>query len=315
MNAVAWTLPFDMPVRILRARLELLEVPWKNPPERALLTRRLWGALQTSLLHLGCTQDCMSEPAFEHGGLCRRGAACPVFWLYKPRSAEQKRHHASPLALRAAATSDNVLVARIACFGRHALGFLPLIQHALAASGQLGLEWESVKFPFRCRMENSVAGLLGELTAAPTPLEELSLEFTTPCQVTMLDLASVAANAAHDMSQWALCDSGQAVRLSKKGCDAESDAVGTRAAQAVGALHTIQSATSFRTLGTRRSHSNAGSIRMDGFTARMGLSGPLREAFPWLALLALRGGGRHKSLGMGEIKLDAHGVADHLRVY
>jgi hypothetical protein len=50
-------------------------------------------------------------------------------------------------------------------------------------------------------------------------------------------------------------------------------------------------------------------------TWRVQLGGLLHEAFSWLALLALRGGGRHKSLGMGEIKLDAHGVADHLRVY
>jgi hypothetical protein len=300
-------------VRILRARLELLEVPWKSPPDRALLSRRLWGALQTSLLHLGCTRNCVSEPAFEHGGMCRQGTECPVFWLYKPRSAEQKRHHASPLALRAAAASDNLLDVRITCFGRHAVGFLPLIQHALAVSGQLGLKWESGKFQFRCRMESNVAGLLGELTAPPTRLEELSLEFKTPCQMTVLDLAAVTGHAAHDMTQWALCDSGQATRLSKKGSDAEAEAVGARATEAIRALGIVQSGTSFKNLGLRRSRSNDGSIQLEGFVAHMQLSGLLREAFPWLALLALRGGGRHKSLGLGEVSLEGQSVCDHIR--
>jgi hypothetical protein len=303
-----------MPVRVLRARLELLEVPWKNPPERALLTRRLWGALQTSLLHLGCTRDCVNDSAFEHGGLCRQGAECPMFWLYKPRSSDQKRHHASPLALRAATTPGDVLTVQITCFGQHAVGDLPLIEHALVVSGQLGLEWESAKIPFRCRTDTNIAGPLGQLTAAPMGLQQLNLEFTTPCQMTVLDLAAVTGHAAHDMTQWALCDSGEAVRLGKEGSDAEAEAVGARATEAVRALGITQSGTSFKDLGARRSRSNHGNIRLSGFVACMQLSGTLHEAFPWLALLALRGGGRHKSLGLGEVSLEGQGVGEHLRL-
>jgi len=255
----------------------------------------------------------VTDHAFEHGAQCHSGESCPVFWLYKPRSAEQKRHHPSPIALRAVATPNNSIALRITCFGRHAVASLPLLQRALSETVTDVESSDSMATHLPPRFEGDNSGQLHEFTSPPTRLEFLTLSFNTPCQLTALDLAAVTGQAAHDMAQWALHDSGDAKSLGKLGCDAAAEQVRHRAAAAIRALQIDISDTSFTRLAMRRSRSNDGQFPLEGFLARLQLRGPLHDAYPWLALLALRGAARHKSLGMGQIALDGPHIGAHLR--
>lgn len=282
--------PFDMPLTMFRANctlaraIELAERPGASP---ATLVR---GAFGLALVNAG------------------------LGWLHEPRCDAQRRAHPSPVVvrvrpLRSGADCGAAVAAlelAVALLGRKACESLDPVIAALRGSGREGLSHEGTRTPFTVETSARWAGTLGEWvrerSAGFGP--DLAVELVTPLDRASPDLRGVLADAAHELVQWDLADSGLADQLGKQGCDPLAE----RARRHVAALlaGTQVSVNVERADGgRRRSRSNGGRFPLRGYVGRIALTAVPTEALPWLVVLEVRGAGRKTSYGLGEVRLSA----------
>lgn len=297
--------PFRMPVRVVRAHCRLARPVLMGDREAMELPQRLRGAWLESLGVTGCRGNCNHNPANQTRTLvCARPQECAVPRLFKPRCQWQKRDHPPSVALWPEPTGADSFVLEAVCLGRHASSHRQLIDAALEDCGRRGVMFDDRPAPFLLDHSVCFDGSIDRLVAAEArPASELLLGFMTPCEVRSEDLGDVAGNAAHDLVQWDLADSGASSILLKAGCDelAELARVQARRALAALAVQTLNREDVY--VGRRWSESFRGSFRLSGFTAFVRLTGAVAEALPWLILLSIRGAGRHKSFGSGHVRL------------
>lgn len=330
--------PFEMPLVVGRFTLALA-----HPAEAPSADLAIWlrGALLRSLRVLGCarrkaapgTPHCPESPDPPASALrvaCAEPGACLVPWLYKPRSLFRcpahltagsevdargercgcrARDHAAPVSFTLEPDASPLRPrGRYVLWGRRATSAdaRRLVAAALEAAGRSGLgDPRGERTAFEVEPGPVFEGTLGRWVQLSSPAHlpsAIEVELATPCRTTAAGLAAVAGNAAHDVVQWDLVDRGIEQQHGPRGCDALADDARATAREAIEGLTVAAESSEVQSAGSRRS---TGGHRHDltGLTARFRLCGDVGAAFPWLALLALRGAGEKRSFGLGQVRL------------
>ena len=159
--------------------------------------------------------------------------------------------------------------------------------------------------------ESIFEGALGAWAerAVPAFARRVLLELVTPCdlgrdgqgQPHPFTLPALVGNMAHDLVQWDLYDRGKPV--SKLEADCMADQMRTHVQTMVLTLDVQIAAIEYVNLGLTRSGSSGTRFPLGGYQGYCVLAGPLAPVLPWLAALALRGAGSHKSYGLGHVRL------------
>jgi hypothetical protein len=134
---------------------------------------------------------------------------------------------------------------------------------------------------------------------------ELVLELVSPLVSKPVDLGSLLGNAAHELVQWDLADSGLAESFgdgSKRRCDAYADEARTTVKELATGL-TVAGEVDHATLGRRASRGNGGKFELAGHHGWLRIAGDLQALLPWFIVLELRGAGAKKSFGMGDVRV------------
>jgi len=325
--------PFEMPIGILQTNC-LMERPLVLRDRLgANLRTSLRGAFGEALVGLGCQKAAHGRTCLDrHGrGGCQSPAKCAVPWLFEPHVAEQRRDHPWPIVLKLThgdweLGGDGELVVSameltVVLLGRHANHERDLVVAALAKAGQSGIIERGVDkhsgepsvdaVGFDTSTRELWSGSLGAWVQARLDGQlwrEVGVELATPLAADPPDFGSMLGNVAHDLVQWDLADSGLASSWARDGADAKRrcDEHADRArAHVKEHLCHVAAGGEFGQahLGRRWSRSTGGTFELMGFTGWLVLSGELEQILPWLVVLELRGGGKKKSFGLGEVRL------------
>ncbi len=278
--------PFEMPVAIFSLHCELREPLEMQRRAGATLSTLLRGALGVALHEAG------------------------LAFLHEPHSPSQKRSHATPVVLRVqtlsrAAHSPQALSAlhlSLTLLGRAPVAHQAQVLAAVAAMGQTGLT--ANRIPFALEVEPGFSGSLDQwVSARMVPCARLRVELVSPLDMVLDNVAGrLVGEAAHDLVQWDLVDRELAPLLGKQGCDLLADAARRAAARSAETLQVLTDVR-YQKQGLRRSHSNGNHFTLHGHTGTIHLEGDLTLAWPWLCVAELRGAGRKKSFGLGELRL------------
>ncbi len=309
--------PFELPISIYVIRCRLGRPLELLPREGASLSTTFRGAFFTALRSVGCIRPsrgvCLDS--------CQSPKACPVPLLHAPRSASQKRDHASPVLLRVEEPVDVDGQAELACqmtlWGRKARGLAALILTALDAMARSGVRGRQGNVRFTPDVRLAFEGTLARWAEGwlPRGADRVLVEFLGPCDTRTPDLSTLAGNAAHDLVQWDLDDRGDSEHLGKVGCDELAEKARAQARAAFACVTEDAGLATYEDRGTRFSAANHNPFRLSGLRGYCALRGHLTPALPWLALLALRGAGEKTSFGLGAVRLwfpaqPAHGQAN-----
>lgn len=304
--------PFRLPIAVFRIQAHLSTPLCLDPRSGASLATTLRGAYDGALLHAGCArqpgqQPCQGDDGDPRGVTCGRPDTCPIPALYKPRSAAQRRDHPSPIGLNVEQTAPARLSGRVTLWGRRALAARTLALNALAGAGRRGL-WDGARtVRFDVVVEPVFEGTLGAWVLRQHGPEaepcRVLVEFMSPCQGEPLRFGALAGQAAHDLVQWDLEDSGASPTLGKRGCDDLADGARACAERAFERVTVAARQLDVEDLGQRYSRGNRHRFRLEGVRGFIELRGDLTAAWPWLVLMALRGVGQKRAFGLGGVRL------------
>lgn len=309
------TSPFEMPICELVVRCQVESPPSTGPLVSRDLALALRSGFWANLVRLGCRDDAGACHRDGQGVrnrqtvACSHRDSCAVPVLFRPRSTIQRRDHASPAGLMVRRCATDSFTVSIVLFGHRAVANRALIGRALEHTGTRGIRLADTSLQFLPRPSGEFSGPLHQRLAQILPMHiardhaaPVLLELSAPLDTTSGELATVLGNMAHDFVQWDLEDRGLAERLGKAGCDQLAEAARQCASASLASVR-VDDGTIATRVGTRRSRSNRNRFVLEGRKGYLHLDGDLTAAAPWLALLSLRGGGRHKSFGLGQVRL------------
>ena len=300
------------------------------------LRTSLRGAFGKALMSLGCKNAAKGQSCF---GLNTRHACqmpdhCALPWLFEPHVAIQRRDHPSPVVLTLTGIDDqpgdtdepavSAMEIRLVLFGRHANQERELVLAALSSAGQRGLlepgptQGSPARKPssvsFEVQTNELWSGTLCDWVAGRFDGQvssQLDIHLATPLCTDPPDFGPMLGNLAHDLVQWDLADSGLAAEFvaqghgdAKRWCDDFADCARAHVKKRLTKVR-VNGDVSKMSLGRRRSRSNGNSFELHGFTGWLTLTGEFQPILPWLVALELRGGGKKKSFGLGEVRLEA----------
>jgi len=294
-------IPWRMPITILRRRLTF-ERPWAAHEDAAhnRLTS-LRGALYAELFSDLCVDAHRCEP---HGGECPRRGECPAGLLIKPKSRGWNRDHPPSISLIATVEEDLDVDLAIVLWGRGPSGNAARVGQSLRACGRGRLTLGGRPTTFEVGVEEEDRCTLGEWCArvaspqGPVVVSTRSASF----QPRPSSFQGLIANAAHDLVQWDLEDSGASTGFGKAGCDAAGDGARKAVVEAFGRVE-LRTLYQSSEVGFRRSGSNHRRYSVHLTRMDVEISGDLASIWPWLRATSLRGPGGRLALGASDLSI------------
>jgi hypothetical protein len=276
-----------MPIAIVSATCQLAQPVDLPPRDGATLATVLRGAFGDALVHAGLGP------------------------LHEPRSRAQRRDHPSPLVLRVRSVEADAHEPTHVCGFEFTLLFLgraacaqrePVLAalHGMAATGLT-----ATRVPFELTLASGFEGTLADRNAmrARDGSRHARIVLRTPMSADLLRFDAVLGEVAHELVQWDLVDRQVSEDLGKRGCDALAEQARVAAASSLLGVRVDADVTE-QHIGSRRSRSNGHRFGLTGYTGAVTLEGDLCGALPWLVVLELRGAGRKKTFGLGEVQLE-----------
>lgn len=289
---------WQMPVARVDLRLALERTPRLDPRAGANLSTTLRGLLLRHCVQQACS-DAVTCSQPQH---CRR-SGCDAGWLMAPRSEAQRRDHAMPIRLLITAADTTTIQLQVVVWGRRAGSRLAAIGQSFVTAGNSGLIDRSGRVRWTVAQQAPSVHRLGDLArpggAMPTQLWALISGLSAP-NVNVLERQ--LPNLAHDVTQFALADSGLDQKLGKPQCDALADQARTRVLQGMDAVVLHWHEAEFLNIGARRSCTNDHSFDLSGISGLASIEGDLSPIAPWLVVSTLWGLGGRKSFGMGRVQ-------------
>jgi len=293
-----------MPLTLIRIPLDL-ERPW--PVEERLahnMVTSLRGALYDEIFARHCATAGACEP---HGGRCRV-LECLAGRLIKPATSLGKLRDHPPclgLDIEAAEEDERRRTVLLVLWGRKASALATQAEAAFVRAAETRVALQGKAFRFAARGgERRLVSLADWVNLAPPPMGAVFTwhRVVAPKNTGPEDLRYLAANAAHDLVQWDLADSGAATAL---GAGAVDDAAEASRKAVVGAFAGLK----WRVIAIRRFHdkrrsaSGGHSYPIDAAEVEMELGGEIEPAWPWLRAMSLRGPGSRLALGIGQLSI------------
>ena len=288
----------------------------------------LAGAFGQALCEVGCFLARAAPPCpLDRSGhpTCARPDACPVLALYKPYSVVHRRHMPRPVRLRARALERGRPVREwdleATLWGRRATAAAPLVLDVLRRIGEVGLLADGRSIPFAIDSTETPPAQTLAQAAALGPPRRATLHFETPFLHEQSlpsaagttykrfhtdgepPLRTILGNAAFELVAWDLEDRQVGSAIDRRARGDLGDRARAAAEEAAAQLHILRSRTTAKRLGLRRSRHNRQYFPLTGFAGRTTIELASPDPWPWLVTLALGGGGQHRALGFGNVRL------------
>lgn len=320
--------PLELPVQILTADCRA-GAPLIFPRHAgATPGTTLNSAFGNVIWDVACARRHQGLPACNHEqDRCQQPGGCSVSWLYKPRSEIHKLDLTRPVLFDAPELWTGkpcaTFTLSITLWGRHAIRSRAVVETTLHTMGRRGLGPDGARVPFAITRINAdpprtlaerVTALTGGyswqrgLLVFETPFlhrETVDKDKNPPEKEFLaggeLSLVTILGNRAQTLSNWDMED--------RELKDLDKDTRKQLAKQAKQMVETLAKAIHITSSiepddrGHRFSKKDGKLFPLQGFIGQAGVVGNLNPILPWLLALALGGGGQHRAMGFGVVRL------------